>query len=122
MLKEKIDYILEKYKDSSKTEITIDINEDLLELITEQSKEFGITISEYVEVALTMFLIEMEKEKFQDDYDNIIDIFDSYKLEKLIDSGKEYLVINPDGKHIMLLPIKVYEEMIRGMNGSLEKY
>lgn len=107
---EKVKYILEQYRDAPKEVVDIELDEEIYEQVVKSAEIMGVTINEFFELALAEKLIEIETEKYKGKYPNIIDVFDFYKLDELIESEKEYLVINPNGNHVMLLPIDVYNK------------
>ncbi len=109
MTNEKIRYIINQNKKNPRTEITIDIDSDLIEAIKIKSSELNISVDEYIEIVIIEKLLKIEKEKYSEE--NIIDIYDFYRLDELIDSKKNYLVLNPNGNHAMLLPINYYNDM-----------
>lgn len=109
----KTKYILEQLEGRPKTEITIDLEEDAFKEISAASKVMGVSISEFMELALIEKLIEIETEKYIDDYPNVIDIYDFYKIEEIMETQELYLVINPDGNHVVLMNVDDYNEINR---------
>lgn len=98
-------YILEqlkKEKDTSK--IGVDIPLDLLEKLNAASKEAGMSLEDFFLISIIEKFINIRKEKYKDQYENITDVFEFYRLEEIMDKKKDYLVINPMGKDVMLIP------------------
>ena len=117
MNKEKMDYTLEQLSKGNKTEVELELDDEQYQKVIEASNKLGITISQFVELSLVEKLIEVEYEKLDDTYgiDEIIDIYDFYRLEDLINSKKTYLVINPSGKHVVLMPYVGDEDDLAGV-------
>lgn len=123
MLTNKEKYILEYHKSSNISDdnvseeiIPLDINGELIKVFNSICKDKDITLSEYFTISIYEKLINIEKEKFVDEFENIIDIFDLYDIEKYIDSKKVYLVISPEGKNVVLMPVDKYEELVGEIN------
>ena len=113
MLTEKEKYTLKYYADQNnqKVPITLDLDNELLEFMDKYCLENDISRDDFLTLSLTSMLIDIEKEKHINEFENIIDIFDFYKIEELIDTGKKYLVISPYGKNLVLLPVNEFEKI-----------
>ena len=127
MYKEKIEYYFSQTKDNKKTNIDIDLDSDVLEAIVNTSNKMGLTVSEFIEISLVEMLVSIEMEKNQGDFENIIDIYDFYALDDILDEIEEtspVLVINPNGKHVVLMSpyeYKVHNEVMKEYFNYIEK-
>ena len=118
-MNEKVEYILEQLEGKPKEEITLTLDEDVLETIISAANTMGVTVSEFIELSLIEKLIDIEVEKHEDTFPNIIDISDFYRIDEIIEEEKLYLVINPTGEHVVLMPVQKYDFMVGIINDSL---
>ena len=127
MDEEKIEYYFSQTKDNEKANIDIDLDSDVLEAIVNASNKMGLTVSEFIEISLVEMLVSIETEKYQNDFENIIDIYDFYALDDILDEIEEtspVLVINPNGKNVVLLSpyeYKVHNEVMKEYFNYIEK-
>ena len=112
-MNEKVEYILQQLEGKPKEDVTLEFDMDTLQTIADASASMGVTINEFIELSLIESLIDLETEKYEDKYDNIIDIYDFYRLEDFMDTGKTYLVINPTGEPVIMMPASDYQELFR---------
>jgi len=114
-LNEKEKYALDYYRslDTKKVSLDIELENDILHSIREIAKENDISVSEYCEMALGMVITSIRKQEEIDknEFENIIDIFDMYNIEELLETEKKYLIINPNGKHLVMIPKKEADEL-----------
>ena len=104
MEREKIEYMIEQMKNEKTTSISIEFEDDIYKGLVKEAKEIGVGVEDYVYAITMEKLIEHEKELIIGAYKNVVDIYDFYKINELLETKKEYLVINPSGKHIVLSP------------------
>jgi len=112
-LSKKENYILEQLR--LDTEIKLDLDIDMLTVLEQLSKDKGVSISEMVNLILVKQIMEIKKEElrntFVDKEAKIIDMYDMYKVEKLINKKRKYFVATYN-KPVVLMPVKEYEEYI----------
>ena len=112
-LSKKENYILEQLR--LDTEIKLDLDIDMLTDLEQLSKDKGVSISEMVNLILVKQIMEIKKEElrntFVDKEARIIDMYDMYKVEKLINKKRKYFVATYN-KPVVLMPVKEYEEYI----------
>ena len=112
-LSKKENYILEQLR--LDTEIKLDLDIDMLKVLEQLSKDKGISISEMVNLILVKQIMEIKKEElrntFIDKESRVIDMYDMYKVEKLINKKRKYFVATYT-KPVVLMPVKEYEEYI----------
>jgi len=112
-LSKKENYILEQLR--LDTEIKLDLDIDMLTDLEQLSKDKGVSISEMVNLILVKQIMEIKKEElrntFVDKEARIIDMYDMYKIEKLINKKRKYFVATYN-KPVVLMPVKEYEEYI----------
>jgi len=105
-------YILSQMKEDETELVTLDFNEEQFKDIQTAANKLNLSEEAFIQVALREKMIEIETEKYADDYDNIIDIYEfGLNVDKYIESGLLYLVINPNGKHVILMPVDQYENL-----------
>ena len=108
-------YILEQLTDDEIIN-KIDINLSVTQLneIIDEAQGSGISVEEYLAVVDKEEKIVIEKDKYKDSFKNIIDIYElGMNPEKYIEKGIKYLIINPNGNHLVLLPVDEYNEMTK---------
>ena len=113
-LNKKQKYALDYYRSiEKKSKMDIKLDPDLLLSIKEIADENNITVSEYCELALGMVITSIRKQEEVDknEFENIIDIFDMYNIEELLETEKKYLIVNPNGKHLVMIPKKEADEL-----------
>ena len=116
-LSKKENYILEQLR--LDTELKLDLDIDMLKVLEQLSKDKGISISEMVNLILVEKIMEIQKEEIKNTYADkeakVIDMYDMYKIEKLIKKKRKYFIATYT-KPVVLLPIKEYEENIGVLN------
>ena len=113
---EKMKYTLEQIKDVPKESMEFDIDINLLEMVDELSKELCISRNDFFELAILKMLVNIETEEYEDGYySKIIDIYDFYDIDKVLDEVQEnklpILAINPNGKHVVLMRPQEWEDL-----------
>jgi len=105
-------YTLEqlKLRDNS-VEVEFELDVDLLNMAKELAAEKGITLSELINLTLIKKIVEIKTAE-DSDFENKIDIFDFYRIESIIDEQKKFLVINPLGENVVLLPKEEANELL----------
>lgn len=67
----------------------------------------GLSVEEFIQVALTEAIIQIEKSKHAGEFSNFLDIYEIQQDPSLLVSQKEKtLIISPDGSHVVLIPTK----------------
>ena len=106
MTREKYIIEQENLKESEKEKIDITLDPEQYEQIVKAANIKDISIGDFIVVAIIEEIIRIEKERYSKDYKNIIDIYDLQNLEEYMDEVDDYLVISPNGKHVILIPHK----------------
>jgi len=108
---EKEKYFLNYLKEQKLQQETLELPVDLISALEEKAKEKGFSISELINFILKDYFIEKEKEKFTGEFEDIVDIFDLYDIENILETKRKHLVINPNGKHLVIVPCEEYEQL-----------
>jgi len=107
-------YILSQIKEESTELVNLEMTQDEFSNIQAAADKLNLSLDAFIQVSLREKLIDVEKERHSKEYDNIIDIYEfGMNVDKYIESGLVYLVINPNGKHVILLPVDEYEKIYK---------
>ena len=99
---------------SNTTRLDVNISDEIAENL-QNIADFNNTTLESVFMMITVTkLMDIAKDEYKehDLYPNIIDMYDFYMLEELIDTNITYLVVT-DGEPVVLTPKDAYDEMIK---------
>jgi len=106
------EYILSQIESKNIDKNHINLNENELKLLQVAAEKLNVSVNEFIYISMQEELIHIEYEKFKNTYDNIIDIYEfGMNIEEYIDTGLTYFVINPNGKHVLLLPLDKYKRL-----------
>lgn len=113
LLTKKEKYILEQRQNiplEKKEIITVDLEKEVFEQLKEIAKIKNITLEETIYMIILKDLLKMKKKELKEKYpnDKIIDIFDFYKLDKLIkkiNKKKFFYIIATYDKPVILSPV-----------------
>jgi len=123
MEKEKIEYMIQQRDLEKTTTLDLDISDNMYEKLKGEAKSKGVPVEDFLYSIVVEKMIDKEKSIVRtESFDEVIDIYDMYKLEELLETDKEYLLINPSGKHLVMIPNHRYEELKNIINENGGKY
>lgn len=107
----RINYMLEQREFMDNHELKMDLKEDTYKMVVKAAEDYHIKVEDLIYCLSLEFVLEKAKDKVVNmDGKTIIDIYDMYKIEELLKTGKTYIVITHEQPFI-LLPHTEYENI-----------
>lgn len=113
MEKERFEYMLSQRNLENSSEINIEIDDEHYEFLKEMSKQYNMSIENIAYCFLLEMMMKEKKSKIkvEDEDEEVIDIFDFYKLEELLNTQKTYIVATYDSP-VVIVPIDKFNSIM----------